>query len=512
MATGRGWVLRCYSRGRARAAPPGAAEAAPPSLAPGSRSRSRSFAARPVEFSGTENADVKSQYWTTFVKQKPNVCIESMPSEMLLKIFSYLDAVSLLYAGCANKRFYDLANDNGIWLKIYSSHFLPKRTIWKMNSETEAVSLDCAAVQDTKPGYWKKEYIFRQIAAVKTRVMQLVKPVDPHTGLPCKNREAIRASGLSWVIVLKDRNGKEYVMEQADLSFKDTSVTILWYSTSWPCLNVLSTLELCGVTPLLPDQSRAASKNGPRRRSLMAKYSLSNLTKTSVAVGADKLVQLFGLNPGLLLGLWKGKNEIAFVMASLHYHQLLERSTLGSATVQYVLSPHKPTLDDVDPEYGLHDYNLHLDMHSGSHTCMCGTFKNLFCRKGDIQNGYLRLMVVSVTDNAKHLPIIGTVGLYWKTDVFKGNVKDCYLMDVTVLDETRKPFWCFSAPVYMQLSCKTSGLYDYMGHIYTTEYADSEGKVSVDLVWLEETKEYYVVNLVLYISTKKVNSWYGTNY
>ncbi|XP_025968692.2 F-box only protein 15 isoform X3 [Dromaius novaehollandiae] len=477
MATGRGWVLRCYSRGRARAAPPGAAEAAPPSLAPGSRSRSRSFAARPVEFSGTENADVKSQYWTTFVKQKPNVCIES-----------------------------------GIWLKIYSSHFLPKRTIWKMNSETEAVSLDCAAVQDTKPGYWKKEYIFRQIAAVKTRVMQLVKPVDPHTGLPCKNREAIRASGLSWVIVLKDRNGKEYVMEQADLSFKDTSVTILWYSTSWPCLNVLSTLELCGVTPLLPDQSRAASKNGPRRRSLMAKYSLSNLTKTSVAVGADKLVQLFGLNPGLLLGLWKGKNEIAFVMASLHYHQLLERSTLGSATVQYVLSPNKPTLDDVDPEYGLHDYNLHLDMHSGSHTCMCGTFKNLFCRKGDIQNGYLRLMVVSVTDNAKHLPIIGTVGLYWKTDVFKGNVKDCYLMDVTVLDETRKPFWCFSAPVYMQLSCKTSGLYDYMGHIYTTEYADSEGKVSVDLVWLEETKEYYVVNLVLYISTKKVNSWYGTNY
>ncbi|XP_025968691.2 F-box only protein 15 isoform X2 [Dromaius novaehollandiae] len=492
MATGRGWVLRCYSRGRARAAPPGAAEAAPPSLAPGSRSRSRSFAARPVEFSGTENADVKSQYWTTFVKQKPNVCIESLGLKFLAVVISVV---------CS-----------GIWLKIYSSHFLPKRTIWKMNSETEAVSLDCAAVQDTKPGYWKKEYIFRQIAAVKTRVMQLVKPVDPHTGLPCKNREAIRASGLSWVIVLKDRNGKEYVMEQADLSFKDTSVTILWYSTSWPCLNVLSTLELCGVTPLLPDQSRAASKNGPRRRSLMAKYSLSNLTKTSVAVGADKLVQLFGLNPGLLLGLWKGKNEIAFVMASLHYHQLLERSTLGSATVQYVLSPNKPTLDDVDPEYGLHDYNLHLDMHSGSHTCMCGTFKNLFCRKGDIQNGYLRLMVVSVTDNAKHLPIIGTVGLYWKTDVFKGNVKDCYLMDVTVLDETRKPFWCFSAPVYMQLSCKTSGLYDYMGHIYTTEYADSEGKVSVDLVWLEETKEYYVVNLVLYISTKKVNSWYGTNY
>ncbi|XP_068788165.1 F-box only protein 15 isoform X4 [Struthio camelus] len=440
MATGRGRVLRRYSRGGARAAPPGAA---PPCLAPGPRNRSRSFTATPVEFSETENAEVKSQYWTPSIKQKPNVCIERMPSEVLLKIFSYLDAVSLLCAGCVNKRFYDLANDNGIWLKIYSSRFPPKRTIWKINSvETETVSLGCAAVQDRKPGYWKKEYISKQIAAVKTRVMQLLKPVDPHTGLPCKNREAIR----------------------------------------------------------------------PRRRSLIAEYSLSNVTETSVAIGADKLVQLFGLNPGLLLGLWKETNEIAFVMASLHYHQLLERSTLGSATVQYVLSPNKPVLDDVDPEYGLHDYNLHLDIHSGSHTCMCGTFKSLFCRKVDIQNGYLRLTVVNIKDNAKHLPIIGTVGLSWKTDVFKGNVKDCYLMDVTVLDETRKPFWCFSAPVCMELSSKTSGLYDYMGHIYTTEYADSEGKVSVDLVWLEETKEYYVVNLVLYISTKKVNNWYGTNY
>ncbi|NXL10698.1 FBX15 protein, partial [Mesembrinibis cayennensis] len=437
----------------------------------------------------------------------------SMPSEMLMKIFSYLDAVSLLCVGCVNKRFYHLANDNGIWLKIYSSCFQPKRTIWKMESEqTETVSLGCAALHDRKPGYWKKEYIFKQIAAVQTGVMRLVKPVDPYTGLLCKNKEAMKVSDLSWIIVLKDKNGKEHVTEKANLSFKDTSVTILWYSTNWPCLDILSTLKLFGVMPLLPDQSRALSENGPRRRSLIAEYHLANLTESSVAVGADKLVQLFSLNPGLLVGLWKEKNEIAFVMASLHYHQLLERSTLGSATVQYALPPNKPVLDDVDPEYGLHDYNLHLDMHGGSCTYLCGTFKSLFCRKGDIENGYLRLTVVSLKDNTKHLPLIGTVGLSWETDVFKGNVKDCYVMDVTLLDETGKPFWCFSAPVYMELSSKASSLYDYMGHIYTTDYADAEGKVCVEFVWLEETEEYFIVNLVLYISTKKVNNWYGTNY
>ncbi|XP_010007119.1 PREDICTED: F-box only protein 15 [Chaetura pelagica] len=436
-----------------------------------------------------------------------------MPSEMLIKIFSYLDAVSLLSVGCVNRQFYHLANDNGIWLKIYSSCFQPKRTIWKMKHEqTEIVSLGCAGLLDREPGYWKKKYIFKQIAAVKTRVMQLVKRVDPYTGLPCKNKEAMKAYGLSWIIVLEDKSGKEHVMEKRSLSFKHTSVTILWYGTNWPCLDVLSTLKLFGVMPLLPDKSRAPSKNGPRRRCLIAEYHLANLTKSGVAVGADRLVQLFSLNPGLLIGLWKGKNEIAFVMASLHYHQLLERSTLGSATGPYVFPPNEPVLDDIDPEYGLHDYSLHLDMHGGSCTYLCGTFKSLFCRKGDIVNGYLRLTVVSLKDSMKHSPLIGTVGLSWETDVFKGNVKDCYMMDVTLLEETGKPFWCFSAPVNMELSSKGSSLYDYMGQVYTTDYADSEGKVCIELEWLEETKEYFIVSLVLYISTKKVNNWFGTNY
>ncbi|XP_071660393.1 F-box only protein 15 isoform X3 [Patagioenas fasciata] len=446
MATGRGRALRQYGRGAAAAASPGAAivglprpftpaaVATGPRLgrAAGPRNRSRSFAARSGECSETVNAAIKSLHLTPSVKPKPNLCIESMPSEMLMKIFSYLDAVSLLSVGCVNKRFYHLAND--------------------------------------------------------------------------------KALDLRWIVVLKDKNGKEHVMEKANLSFKDTSVTILWYSTNWPCLDILSTLKLFGVTPLLPDQSRAPSKNGPRQRSLIAEYHLANLTESGVAIGADKLVQLFSLNPELLIGLWKEKNEIAFVMASLHYHQLLERSTLGSATVQYAFPPNKPVLDDIDPEYGLHDYSLHLDMHGRSCTYLCGTFRNLFCRKGDIANGYLRLPVVTLKDSTKHVPLTGTLGLSWETDALKGNVKDCYVMDFTLLDETGKPFWCFSAPVYMELSSKASTLYDYMGHMYTTDYADSEGKVCVEFVWLEETKEYFIVNLVLYISTKKVNNWYGTNY
>lgn len=85
-------------------------------------------------------------------------------------------------------------------------------------------------------------------------------------------------------------------------------------------------------------------------------------------------------------------------------------------------------------------------------------------------------------------------------------------MNSTLFDEAGKPFWCFSAPVYMELYSKRSDLYNYLGPLYTTDYTDSEGKVCVELVWLEETKQYCIVSLVLYISTKKVNNWFGTNY
>lgn len=48
----------------------------------------------------------------------------------------------------------------------------------------------------------------------------------------------------------------------------------------------------------------------------------------------------------------------------------------------YELPPHTPRLDDT-PEYGLHGYQLHVDMHSGGIFYLCSTFRNLFTKKGD---------------------------------------------------------------------------------------------------------------------------------
>ncbi|XP_009191173.1 F-box only protein 15 isoform X2 [Papio anubis] len=367
--------------------------------------------------------------------------LDGMPSEILLKIFSYLDAVSLLCAGCVSRRFYHLANDNFIWIRIYSTAFSPTRSNWKVNSvEKIAVSVSFLSVQDKEAGYWKKEYITKQIASVKAALADILKPVNPYTGLPVKTKEALR---LRW-------------------------------------------------------------------HSLIAKYNLSHLT-VSTMIGCDRLIRIFCLHPGLLVGVWKKEEELAFVMANLHFHHLVERSTLGSATIPYELPPHSPFLDD-SPEYGLHGYQLHVDLHSGGVFYLCGTFRNLFTKKGNIENGHVKLIVIHLKNNREHLPLIGKVGLSWKTDILDGCIKSCSMMDVTLLDEHGKPFWCFSSPVCMRSPATPADGPSFLGQTYSVDYVDAEGRVHVELVWIRETEEYLIVNLVLYLSIAKINRWFGTEY
>ncbi|XP_042321809.1 F-box only protein 15 isoform X2 [Sceloporus undulatus] len=499
MATGRGWILKQHSLGASQR------------LESSSSKESAAMAAQLARIK-----KIRGQCNKPATVSSSAVNFDRMPSEVVMKIFSYLDTESLLCVGCVNKRFYQLSSDNTIWFKIYSKSFQPKRKKWQTKSVQEPVVDPVASERlpeflNREEGYWKKEYIEKKISADRADIIQLLKPINTYTGLPLKTKEAIRNSGLRWVIVLKDTNGKEYVMDQEDISFNEISVTLSWYKIGWPCLETLSTLQLCGMTPVFLGNAKVHLKMGPWRRSLICEYELDNLTEKAEMIGCDGLVDLYRFDQGLLVGLWK-ESGIAFVMASLHYNQLIERSILGSASMRYVEAPDMAILDDIDPEYGMHGYQLHIELQSRGKTYMCNTFRSLFCKKGFIKNGYLRITVISYKNHAQHLPLVGDVGLSWRTDAFEGNIQNCFIMDATILDDSQKPFWCVSAPVNMILSAKRSILYEYLGPKYYVNHVDCTGKIHMALVWMSETNEYHIVNLVLYLRTQKVNSWFGTNY
>ncbi|XP_048452056.1 F-box only protein 15 isoform X3 [Rhincodon typus] len=369
------------------------------------------------------------------------ITIESLPWEVLLQIFSYLDISSLLCAGCVSKSFYQVANDNLIWHRIYCRYFTYKRKAWKPKGVDIATEkLSRISIHDYPTGFWKKEYICKYAGLGTRGVGQLLKPINRFTGLPSKYKEAVKALGITWIIVLREKNGKEHVKEQSKAYFNETSTTLCWNSTVWPSLSSLKALCVYGVTPLFCP-SKTPAING-----------------------------------------------------------------------QYSSPPHEPMLDDIDPEYGLHGYHCHIALHNGKSSFMSGSFHNIICRKEFIQNGFLRITVISSKKESQHSTITGNLYLPWNTEFLKGNIQHCCLMDVTILDEAEKPFWCLSSPVALHSVSTSTIRYNYLGERQAIDYKDPEGKVHIELMWLEEEKQYYIVNLVLYFSVKKVNAWFATNY
>ncbi|KAM8966930.1 F-box only protein 15 [Pelodytes ibericus] len=513
MATGRGWVRQQHIDQLCKQKPGPVANMATPTAS--SKPLHRTSYNTPKTFSTTP---ARNKHGNNIIMNRKSACkqssyIDNLPFEIVLKIFSYLDVVSLLCIGSVNKIFRRLSNDNLLWYRIYFSTYPANKFSCKPNHlDLVTERLRTSTVEEKPPGYWKKTFISEMLGNRKKRISQILKSVKHSNGLPLNIEKAVKMSGLRWAITFKDRSGREYVIEKMDVFFRHTSLTLYWDCLFFPCLKFVTTVKLHGITPALLDKCMPPSKNGPQRLSLVAEYDLTDFKKASRLIGQDKLINILHLHPGLLLGVWKKSTEIAFVMATLHYHQILEISTLGSAERLYTIPAHTPILDDIDPNYGLHGYLMHIDLHSGSRTYMCGTFRNLFCKKDYIRDGFLRLSAIGMKNNKQHALLVGNVGLMWKTFSFEGIVENCLMMDVTVLDETEKPFWCISSPVSLKASDTSEGLFDFMGQSFVLNYKDPHGKVHIDLVWMKENKQYCIINLVLYLSTEKVNSWFGTNY
>lgn len=86
------------------------------------------------------------------------------------------------------------------------------------------------------------------------------------------------------------------------------------------------------------------------------------------------------------------------------------------------------------------------------------------------------------------------------------------MINLTVWDEAKQPFWCVSAPVVMTKANQDTVSYNFDGERFSILHRDSEGRVEMRLKQMEDKKQYFVVNLVIYISVAKVNKHFGRAY
>uniref|UniRef100_A0A8C6U6B8 F-box domain-containing protein n=1 Tax=Neogobius melanostomus TaxID=47308 RepID=A0A8C6U6B8_9GOBI len=341
-----------------------------------------------------------------------------LPSEILMKILSYLDATSLYFLSHVNKLFSHLTNDDLLWYTLYMSEFGVNQPWWIDNPRPRVIQ------GRSLTGLWKQKY-FKALAGHElNKWRHELRDVNPYTGLPRRTE---------WVI-----------LEPSKVYYFETSVILRWSSDSLPYFNQISNLELHG----LRKDMYIAKK--PLWQSLMLRLDITDCPRM---IGKDRLIKLLFLSPGFIVGVWRGQNVIAFIMVCLHFNRLLERSLFGSP------------VSDLAPPTGLPIQILML-LKTKYDTVLMGLFSA---------------------------------------------AQNCCFMTLTLLDCFQKPFWCVCAPIAITRS-KRSLSFDYSGEHYLMDYHHPEGRVKMELVWLQEERQFFLIDLTVYVPSDKVNRYFCTNY
>ncbi|CAL8319256.1 unnamed protein product [Boreogadus saida] len=374
----------------------------------------------------------------------PKQClIQRLPLEVLGKILHYLDASSLFCISHVNKFFNRLANDDIIWLKLYVSEIGEGGKVWRPKGpvgntavpgrRSAAAAAVLAGAEEAPPrrapGHWKRRYLTERAGYDVSEWLRDLRAISPYTGLPSQTESLLRKRRVAWELTLTPRAGRAAAaFEPSQVRFFPSSVAVCWSHSRWPPCSQVAALQVHAVVRVA--LAAVPRLQRPGWRSLLGSFDGEELSERSPLVGHDALVKvlvlqglLVGVWRGLLVGVWRGTTSIAFVIACFHFHRLVERCLLGSSICPYSGAVNKAPFDDIDPEYGLHGYTLHMVLHSTVAEIMSGQFSRLFCRKAQIQNGHIELVAISRADLSQHTPLSGDISLPWRCEGLEGTLE-----------------------------------------------------------------------------------------
>uniref|UniRef100_M3ZYN1 Uncharacterized protein n=1 Tax=Xiphophorus maculatus TaxID=8083 RepID=M3ZYN1_XIPMA len=301
---------------------------------------------------------------------------------------------------------------------------------------------------------------------------------------------------VTWELTVTDMSGRESTLELSWSHFSETSLTLCWCGGD--CLlnyEEIFSLQLHGIRRIA-----FSCPNLKNKRSLVANLDMQPLTKCAQVIGQDQFVLLKLLQPGIIIGLWRVIHSQAAVFF-LHYYSLI---IVAKAPII------QPPFDDIDPEYGLHGYKLHIVLHDTVCKLMSESFSQLFCHRAHISDGWIQLTAISRTNSSQHIQLSGKPMLPWRCEALEGTVENCCIMSLTLLDEFGNQFSCVTTPISMELE-KAAVSYDYDGERYLIQHEDSNIQVKMQLV-KTTAKKHFVVSLIVYVSVLFVNKHFSRDY
>ncbi|KAL2085231.1 hypothetical protein ACEWY4_018551 [Coilia grayii] len=348
-----------------------------------------------------------------------------LPPEVLMKILSFLDASSLYSIGYVNKQLHELANSNALWYRLYVRDCVERKLRAKLMDEMAGVHMSSAAIQEKPRGHWKR-LLFRKMAGFnKDKWLHQLKVINPYTGLPRQTEHVLRSAGVTWEMTVMDSCGRQYSFRPSRVFFSESSLSLTWQNLAQVSSWYSQSLQVHSVVPMPFD--RAVASCSPAWRSLITEVDMNK--ESWHYFGASRLIRMKQSHQfhGITIGVWRGLKakecSIVFVKMTLHFHKLVERSLFGSVTCPYAVPEHQPVFDDIDPEYGLHGYKVHVELHDMVKPIMSGRFTGLFCRRDNIRDGCITLKAISRNRKSEHTAFRDELGLKWCSEGMEGTVE-----------------------------------------------------------------------------------------
>ncbi|XP_011673491.2 F-box only protein 15 [Strongylocentrotus purpuratus] len=440
---------------------------------------------------------------------KRKATMDDLPTEVLLHVFSFLPPSDLLTCVCINRQWMELASDNVLWQPLY------QRYATRPSSKTPSTK------KETKPNLvyslhadirWKKACIKECIEKRNSRISTLLKKKHPFSFLPANTEKTIQKLGIQWQLVFTDANKTEHRFNHSDAFHFHTSSSVRWYSLDPPPVTSLRCLAIYAQAPIFFNKDGSAAKNSPCQRALLLEQRIKPSDLTKHPIVKSDAINVYTIDGGIILATWKEGGEVAFVSLCLHHHGIIQRAVYGTSERMHIPAAIKPKPDDVDSEYGLHDYTCIMELRNQRTSFWSQQFLRLHANKQEKVDGFIRFSPVRGDVLTDHSYTTKKIQFPWKTDVFKGIIQDFAVLDCTIFDEFQQLMWCISSPVMISPDENAPVTMEYDGEPYVINHSAHKGHVEIRTFWIPDRGQHIMVAVNIDIAVKTINDWFGTRY
>nr|CAB3245201.1 F-box only protein 15-like [Phallusia mammillata] len=413
-----------------------------------------------------------------------------LPDEMWKEVIGYLDLQSVLTFPCVCKKWRCLVDNETLWQRVFLKHAAISPFTFRIPDST--------AGEAKGMSFWKskclKYFIGQRNKYYKSKVKKNI-----YTGTTNNMEQLLKNIGVKFQLGIEDIAGRKHCLKLSYKKVFKSSTLLQWNSLNlFPDWREIKAVKVFGLVPVLYQAYNKPLKSSPLQKSLLTSIVIPKGLQTCCS---DEKLSLIRVTSFLCVALWKGSTDVAFVMASLHHHNLIDKLLYGSEERMYSIE-HCPILDDIDHKYGLHSYDCHLHLHSSSETIWEEKFTCMGCEIID------KLVQLNVT---RFSPFCNSVpSLSWKTDLFHGSLNRVALLDVTVIDCNKVIMWSNSGIVIGESSQQTEVDFDNFTEEFLFTLTDQFG--SVEMKYKLTDGNYIITAVKVGIWVKHLNGWFATNY